>query len=50
MALGFLIPIISGVPDSLSCIPDSKPRIADFLTLGDEFSNFAARVTDDAHP
>ena len=43
MALGFRIPIIS-----VFQIP--KPRIADLLTLGDEFSNFAARVTDDAHP
>ncbi|CAH3168734.1 unnamed protein product, partial [Porites evermanni] len=24
--LGFLIPIVSGIPDSLSCIPDSKAK------------------------
>ena len=24
MELGFRIPIVSGIPDSLSCIPDSK--------------------------
>ena len=27
--LGFLIPIFSGVPDSLSCIPDSKAQDSD---------------------
>ena len=36
------------IPWAVFQIP--KPRIADFLTLGDEFSNFAARVTDDTHP
>ena len=29
--LGFLIPIVSGIPDSLSCIPDSGYWIPDFL-------------------
>ena len=24
--LGFRIPIVSGIPDSLSCIPDSKAK------------------------
>ena len=24
--LGFRIPIVSGIPDSYSCIPDSKPQ------------------------
>ena len=27
MELGFRIPIVSGIPDSLSCIPDSKSQI-----------------------
>ena len=26
MELGFRIPIVSGIPDSLSCIPDSKTQ------------------------
>ena len=26
MELGFQIPIVNGIPDSLSCIPDSKAR------------------------
>ena len=28
--LGFWIPIGSGIPDSLSCIPDSKTRVSGF--------------------
>ena len=28
--LGFRIPIVSGIPDSLSCIPDSKARDSGF--------------------
>ena len=27
--LGFWIPIVSGIPDSLSCIPDAKDQISD---------------------
>ena len=30
--LGFWIPIVSGIPDSLCCIPDSKPRISDSIS------------------
>ena len=26
MKFGFLIPIVSGIPDSLSCLPDSKAQ------------------------
>ena len=29
LELGFLIPIVSGIPDSLSCIPDSKAQDSD---------------------
>ena len=29
MEHGFRIPIVSGIPDSLSCIPDSKAQILD---------------------
>ena len=29
--LGFWIPIVSGIPDSLSCIPDSKTKDSGFL-------------------
>ena len=28
--LGFWIPIVSGIPDSMSCIPDSKTRDSGF--------------------
>ena len=28
--LGFRIPIVSGIPDSYSCIPDSKPQDSGF--------------------
>ena len=28
--LGFWIPIVSGIPDSVSCIPDSKTRDSGF--------------------
>ena len=27
---GFWIPIVSGIPDSLSCIPDSKAQDSEF--------------------
>ena len=46
MELGFWIPIFSGIPDSLSCILDSKAQdsgfneqtfIQDSLTRGDRF-------------
>ena len=30
MELGFRIPILSGIPDSLSCIPDSKVQDSRF--------------------
>ena len=30
MELGFRIPIVSGIPDSLSCIPDSKAQDSGF--------------------
>ena len=29
--LGFWIPIVSGIPDSLGCIPDSKAQDSGFL-------------------
>ena len=52
MELGFWIPIFSGIPDSLSCILDSKAQdsgfneqtfIQDSLTRGDRF------MSDDLH-
>ena len=41
MELGFWIPIISGIPDSLSCIPDSKAHDSGFhkLNLSTFFGN-----------
>ena len=30
--LGFWIPILSGIPDSLSCIPDSRYAIPVFVS------------------
>ena len=35
--LGFLIPIFSGIPDSLSCIPDSAAQDSAFQVLDSGF-------------
>ena len=32
--LGFWIPIVSGIPESLSCIPDSKAQDSRFSYMG----------------
>ena len=48
LAHGFWIPIVSGIPDSLSCIPDSEPRIQNSTskifksTLGFRFREVSA--------
>ena len=33
---GFLIPIVNGIPDFLSCIPDSKAKDSGFPYFGGE--------------
>ena len=33
---GFLIPIVNGIPDFLSCIPDSKAKDSGFSYFGGE--------------
>ena len=37
---GFLIPIVSGIPDSLSCIPDFKAQNSGFRVLDSRFFLF----------
>ena len=38
--LGFQIPIVSGIPDSHSCIPDPRPRILDSTSKNFQDSGF----------
>ena len=40
--LGFWIPIVSGIPDSLSCIPDSKAQDSEFHNQ--KFPNSTIRI------
>ena len=42
--LGFWIPIVSGISDSLSCIPDSKTQNSGFLELYSGFQNPGCRI------
>ena len=41
--LGFRIPIVSGIPDSLSCFPDSKAQDSGFRRFP-EFGNSGIRI------
>ena len=38
MEFGFLIPIVNGIPDFLSCIPDSKAKDSGFPWFGGEYT------------
>ena len=43
LGIGFRIPIVSGIPNSLSCILDSKLRIPDFISK--VFPDLEIRIT-----
>ena len=44
MELGFCISIVSGIPDSLGCIPDSKAQDSGFLQLYSGFQSAGFRI------
>ena len=44
MELGFCISIVSGIPDSLGCIPDSKAQDFGFLQLYSAFQSAGFRI------
>ena len=43
--LRFLIPNVSGIPDSLSCIPDFKPKVPNF-TISKTFPHSGIRISE----
>ena len=48
MELGFQIPVVSGIPDTLRCIPDFKAQNSGFhkqnLKYKDKFPGFQIRI------